>query len=135
MSMAGTAPKRKTNRRQRALALMATREAQLRARVASRRAALERIRPTSEPPGDVVDLAFARSQSEVEYDLIDRDLRELQGIEQARARIDDGVYGMCADCGLEIDSARLNVNPAALCCADCQGRREKDLSVPGRGAR
>jgi len=133
--MAGTAPRRKMDTRERALALMASREAQLRARVASRRAALDRIRPSSEPPGDLVDLAFARSQSEVEYDLIDRDLRELQGIEQARARIDDGVYGVCADCGLEIDAARLNVNPAALRCADCQGRREKDLSAPGRGLR
>lgn len=133
--MTGTPRNRKMDWRKRTLALMASREAQLRARIASRRAALERIRPLSETPGDVVDLAFARSQSEVEYDLVDRDLRELQAIEQARARIDDGVYGMCADCGLEIDSARLNVNPAALRCADCQGSREKDLAAPGRGLR
>jgi len=119
----------------RALALLTEREQHLREQVAARRASVEQIRPPSEPPGDVVDLAFARSRAEVEHELIDSNLREIGGIEQARARINEGTYGICADCALEIDSARLEVNPAALRCADCQDHREQERAGARRGLR
>lgn len=73
--------------------------------------------------------------SAVEYDLIGRDLGEIRAIEQARARFDNGSYGICADCGQEIGWVRLNVNPAAVRCARCQDRCEKDRYGPARGSR
>ena len=64
-------------------------------------------------------------RSTIENDLLDLHLRELALIEAARARAAEGRYGQCADCGEPIPRARLEANPTALRCADCQGRREK----------
>jgi len=39
----------------------------------------------------------------------------------ALARLDDGTYGRCVDCGQELDEARLDARPeAARCLADQQ---------------
>ncbi len=43
---------------------------------------------------------------------------QLDDIERALARIDDGSYGTCEVCGAEIDDARLEAIPAATHCID-----------------
>lgn len=40
---------------------------------------------------------------------------------QRKAR---GEFGSCDECGFEIEEKRLFINPAALCCAQCQEYRE-----------
>lgn len=47
---------------------------------------------------------------------------ELQQIVDARARFDDGTYGMCATCGQPIPVARLEVRPFAEQCVPCAER-------------
>jgi RNA polymerase-binding transcription factor DksA len=44
---------------------------------------------------------------------------ELQAVEAALARIEDGTYGICANCGNEISAERLEVVPEAVVCAKC----------------
>ena len=44
----------------------------------------------------------------------------LHEIEQALARISNGSYGICTECGRMIDPARLNALPATRQCRDCQ---------------
>ncbi len=51
--------------------------------------------------------------------------RELQQIDAAIARIDAGEYGVCRDCGQEIDPRRLAALPYALLCTECATRRER----------
>ena len=46
--------------------------------------------------------------------------RELQDIEVALARIADGSYGACIDCGGEIGRARLKADPTLKRCLPCQ---------------
>ncbi len=58
---------------------------------------------------------------------------ELQDIEAALARINNGEYGVCIDCGGDIASGRLEIYPTAKRCMACQARREnaykgKDLT-------
>ncbi len=48
-------------------------------------------------------------------------------IDAALARIDSGDYGVCADCGAEIDPKRLTALPFALLCSECATRRERGL--------
>jgi DnaK suppressor protein len=48
----------------------------------------------------------------------------LTGIERALGRIDDSSYGDCLDCGEPIAYARLQAQPAASLCIDCQSARE-----------
>jgi DnaK suppressor protein len=57
--------------------------------------------------------------------MVIRESQELQEVEAALARIGDGSYGSCADCGDDIALARLKANPAALRCLPCQEKHER----------
>jgi len=46
---------------------------------------------------------------------------ELQKIEAALARIEEGEYGYCTRCGEDISPKRLEFDPAAPLCVDCAG--------------
>jgi len=48
----------------------------------------------------------------------------LKSIELALRRIDDGDYGDCQQCGEPIAYARLQAQPFANLCIDCQSARE-----------
>ncbi len=48
----------------------------------------------------------------------------LKRIELALRRIDDGEYGDCLQCGEPIAHARLQAQPFASLCIDCQSARE-----------
>lgn len=47
--------------------------------------------------------------------------RELQRIDAALRRIEDGEYGWCAECGEAIAGRRLEVDPCASLCVNCAG--------------
>ncbi len=60
-------------------------------------------------------------------DLVERELDQTLGenaenvvteIDAALARIDDGTYGTCATCGVEIPEERLDAVPYAILCLD-----------------
>ena len=57
-------------------------------------------------------------------------LAELTEVDAALARMRDGSYGECADCGIDIAPARLAVYPTAQRCINCQGAYEKRVSGP-----
>lgn len=51
---------------------------------------------------------------------------ELQRVEAALRRLDEGEYGICVTCGEEIAPRRLSLDPAAATCIACarsSGRR------------
>jgi DnaK suppressor protein len=50
---------------------------------------------------------------------------ELQRIEAALARIDEGRWGACAECGKAIEPRRLDALPWAVRCADCAEAAER----------
>jgi DnaK suppressor protein len=43
----------------------------------------------------------------------------------ALARVDDGSYGRCVDCGNPVPQARLDARPATARCVPCQARRDR----------
>lgn len=49
--------------------------------------------------------------------------RELSDIDAAFARVDDGTYGICLDCGRAIPVGRLEVRPTADRCVTCASAR------------
>ncbi|HEX2029507.1 MAG TPA: TraR/DksA family transcriptional regulator [Nitriliruptorales bacterium] len=53
---------------------------------------------------------------------IDQSRHRLQQIGEALTRMDDGVYGVCVDCGNEIDPARLEARPLSIRCVRDAGR-------------
>jgi RNA polymerase-binding transcription factor len=54
-----------------------------------------------------------------------RDLSELRMLDAARARMDEGSYGICSRCGQDIGFERLRANPGAERCIRCQTLHEK----------
>lgn len=71
--------------------------------------------------------ALADETAEMDLAMLIRESQELQDIETALARITDGSYGICADCGSEIGRARLKAYPTAKCCLPCQEKKERLL--------
>ena len=51
-------------------------------------------------------------------------------IDAALRRLEQGVYGRCIDCGLEIEPARLQARPSVARCIECQHRHEGDERLP-----
>ena len=54
----------------------------------------------------------------------DRERKLLKKIEEALERIDEGVFGICEDCGEEIGEARLKARPVTTQCIDCKTAAE-----------
>lgn len=48
----------------------------------------------------------------------------LAEIDDAIARLDDGTYGKCTECGADIAPARLEALPWAATCIDCKAAAE-----------
>lgn len=67
--------------------------------------------------------------------LTEHDQRAIVEIDAALARIDDGTYGTCEECGAEIPLERLRALPTARLCVDCQRAAEKRHAAahPGQG--
>lgn len=51
-------------------------------------------------------------------------LDEIQKINRAIIRLDEGVYGECAECGGEIASGRLAIRPYSSLCIRCAAAHE-----------
>jgi RNA polymerase-binding protein DksA len=74
---------------------------------------------------DIGDESVANMLADVDIADVDRDVGELREVESALARLREGRYGVCADCGEAIGYSRLKANPAAARCVACQGRQER----------
>lgn len=74
---------------------------------------------------DAGDRSVADLNADLEAADMERHGGAIQEVEAARARIADGSYGECTDCGDDIGLERLKVNPTALRCIRCQTMYEK----------
>jgi DnaK suppressor protein len=86
---------------------------------------------TSNVP-DPNDRATIESGRSFELRIRDRERKLLSKIDEAIARIDDGSYGICEDCGEEIGLKRLEARPVTMLCIDCktiQETREKSKGL------
>lgn len=107
--------------------------AALRARQRELRADVAAKLRTQDDPGlvglrnqmeDTDDWAAADAMAAHDIAIVSRDLSELANVEQALARVADGTYGDCVDCGGAIPYARLEAQPAARRCVGCQEAAE-----------
>ena len=70
------------------------------------------------------DTASELSDNDREIALIEANDARKAEIEAALARLDDGTYGRCIDCGKEIPAARLEARPEAARCVEDQAKAE-----------
>lgn len=51
--------------------------------------------------------------------------KEWKDIDAAMHKIEDGTYGLCAQCGVNISQPRLKARPMATLCIGCQEKQER----------
>jgi len=73
---------------------------------------------------DAVESAEADIQEDIEFALVQMKSETLNKITDALARLEQGDYGNCYDCGEEIAEKRLRALPFAVRCKDCEEARE-----------
>ena len=74
---------------------------------------------------DLGDQAVADLLCDLDQAEIARDVREAKQFSAALARIDEGTFGRCVQCGDDIDFKRLLAHPAAARCVGCQSVYER----------
>lgn len=72
-------------------------------------------------PGDT---AGGLQDADEQNALLENSAQQRAEVEAALARLDDGTYGVCVDCGQPIPDARLEVRPEAARCVADQEKHE-----------
>jgi DnaK suppressor protein len=93
--------------------------------LAERTRLLDEIEETISAPGPMTYGSQAAAASQVfeqqrDLALRDRARQQLELVDQALARLDEGTYGACQRCGRQIAAGRLEALPWAAHCIDCQ---------------
>jgi DnaK suppressor protein len=81
----------------------------------------------ADKPHEVLDpgeTSEADIQEDIEFALIQMKAETLNKVNEALARLEDGRYGICFECGEEIAEQRLRALPFAVRCKDCEEARE-----------
>lgn len=75
---------------------------------------------------DLGDQASAETDRSFMLRLRGREQRLLKKIDEAIERIDSGTFGICEDCGNEIDIKRLEARPVTTMCIECKTLQEEE---------
>jgi DnaK suppressor protein len=81
---------------------------------------------------DPNDRASIESDRSFELRIRDRERKLLSKIEDALIRIDEGEYGICEECGCDINVKRLEARPVTTLCIDCKTLQEKKEKSQGQ---
>jgi len=76
---------------------------------------------------DLADKASSAYTKEFLYSLSNTDREVLQLVDEALQRIRRGAYGVCVECGAELNKKRLEAVPWSRYCVSCQDKKEKGL--------
>ena len=77
---------------------------------------------------DEADKASSAHTREFLFSLSETERNQLQLVEEALARIPDGRFGLCRDCGEPIEPKRLQAVPWADRCLSCQEQAEREFA-------
>jgi DnaK suppressor protein len=61
----------------------------------------------------------------IDYSLLEMKYEQYKDIADAFRKLQNKSYGLCEECGQEIDIKRLEVSPLARYCIDCKTRKEE----------
>ena len=56
----------------------------------------------------------------------DRERRLITKIDKALERVEDGTFGLCDECGDDIEFKRLEARPVATLCIECKTMQEEE---------
>ena len=89
----------------------------------------EDVRLTFDILKDNPDKSVHELLKHVDARIIGNKSEEVDNIDAALHKLEDGTYGVCEECGEDIPIKRLDAVPAAIYCVSCQheiDRRNKD---------
>jgi DnaK suppressor protein len=119
-------PSQEDRRRYEVLSRMLTdRQSEIRNKLRSLRQAL---------PAELAQVRDAEEQSMEEFvlgmdfALMEMESQTLRKIDDALLRLEEGSYGVCAECDEAISEARLRALPFAGLCRDCQAQHEDEVA-------
>jgi len=95
--------------------------------VESQQASLSELSSYDQHSADIATETFEREKDE---SILEQVQGELNDIDHALARIENGTYGTCEACGKPIGDPRLEAVPTARFCVEDQARAERDLRPP-----
>ena len=84
---------------------------------------------SSDDLADETDLAASTIAQNLVFKLRDRERHLMLKISEALARIDDGTFGICADCEEAIEPRRLEARPSTTMCIACKERQERQEKI------
>jgi DnaK suppressor protein len=87
--------------------------------------AVDTMNGTDEAPADPTDRASAESDRILLLRMKDRERKLLGKIDEAFARLHDGSYGLCEECGHAIGIERLKARPVTTLCIQCKSEQEE----------
>ena len=121
----------KTDRERRLREMLLRKRSEIRGRIAEElgEKMSEDISSTLGPAMDEGDLSTLEAARDLDYGLLSMFTKTLKNIEYALERLDEGTYGMCDECGMEIGEKRLQAMPFARYCLACQQETEKLTQV------
>jgi DnaK suppressor protein len=81
---------------------------------------VHQMRDEPENPPDPNDRASQETDMSLELRSRDRERKLIKKIDESIERLDNGDYGYCDNCGVEIGLERLEARPTAELCIDCK---------------
>lgn len=81
---------------------------------------------------DPNDRATMESDRSFELRIRGRERKLMDKVDEALARIEAGLYGICEGCGEDIGVKRLEARPVAEYCIDCKTKQEQREKEQGR---
>lgn len=82
---------------------------------------------------DPLDVAVLDTERSYTFRIRGRESALIKKIHASLKDIEDGVYGICDDCGKDIAPARLLARPVARRCVRCKTVQEKKERLSGAG--
>jgi DnaK suppressor protein len=74
---------------------------------------------------DSADLSSQDMDRGVDFSLMEMKYEQYKDIADAFRKLENDSFGLCEECGQEIDIKRLQVNPLARYCIECKTRMEQ----------
>jgi len=78
----------------------------------------------SNVPFHMADVGTENYDREFSLGILENEQEELREIDEALERLDQGSYGMCEACGMDIPLARLRALAYARMCIECKEKQE-----------
>lgn len=75
---------------------------------------------------DMGDQATAETDRNFMLRLRSREQKLIKKIDDALDRIDNGTFGICDECGMEINIKRLDARPVTTLCMECKTQQEEE---------